>query len=71
MRNTLPFLIVGEIELIAGVDTLFHIRSLGRGRSSLGGRRRLRFGIDWGGGVLNKRGGRGGRNALPLKLVHN
>ena len=52
MRNTLPFLIVGEIELIAGVDTLFHIRSLGRGRSSLGGRRRLRFGIDWGGGSL-------------------
>ena len=50
MCNTLPFLIVGEIELIAGVDTLFHIRSLGRGRSSLGGRRRLRFGIDWGGG---------------------
>ena len=50
MRNTLPFLIVGEIELTAGVDTLFQIRSLGRGRSSLGGRRRLRFGIDWGGG---------------------
>ena len=70
MRNTLPFLIVGEIELIAGVDTLFHIRSLGRGRSNLGGRRRLRFGIDWGGSLING-GGRGGRNALPLKLVHN
>ena len=64
MRNTLPFLIVGEIELIAGVDTLFHIRSLGRGRSSLGGRRRLRFGIDWGGSLIN--GGEGVVEMLSL-----
>ena len=54
-----------------GVDTLFQIRSLwGRGdRYSLGGRRHLRFGRDWGRGSLKTR--MGGRNVLPLKLVHN
>ena len=51
--TTLPFLLV---------DTLFQICSL-VGRSSFGGQRHLRFGIDWGGeggggGVVNNCGGR-------------
>ena len=43
---TLPFIIVGGVELIGRVDTLIQICSLGD-RNSLGGQRHLRFGIDF------------------------
>ena len=50
MKHWYSLLLIVEGGEGGGVDTLFQIRSLGRGgaRNSLGGRKPLRFGLDWG-----------------------